>query len=235
MRIGITQRVEVVASYGERRDCLDQQWFLFMEALGYTPIPIPNRLDDVRRWVRAAGIEGLILSGGNDLTHLPGAVNTAPERDQLEVELLSWAHENEVPVIGVCRGLQIMNVWLGGDLVPVEGHVAVRHPLVSSSEAKVCFQQCTEVNSYHGWGGIASNGLAGALTPQCYSPRGGMLRPFCIIDWPGRVSCGTQSASRHSATLTAVCLIIFSEVKHANTDTGCRPGNPAAALYGRPP
>lgn len=171
MRIGITQRVEVVASYGERRDCLDQQWFLFMEALGYTPIPIPNRLVDVQRWVRAAGIEGLILSGGNDLTHLPGAVNTAPERDQLEVELLSWAHENEVPVIGVCRGLQIMNVWLGGDLVPVEGHVAVRHPLVSSSEAKVCFQQCTEVNSYHGWG-VASNGLAGALTPQCYSPEG---------------------------------------------------------------
>ncbi len=40
-KIGLTQRVEVVASYQERRDCLDQSWINLLLELGYTPIPLP--------------------------------------------------------------------------------------------------------------------------------------------------------------------------------------------------
>jgi putative glutamine amidotransferase len=171
MRIGISQRVEVVASYGESRDCLDQQWFRLLESLGYTPVPIPNSLADPKRWLESMGIAGLILSGGNDLSRLPDAANASVERDDTENALLSVAQERNWPVLGVCRGLQIMNVWLGGDLARVSGHAAVRHPVTLVPGADACFHPYREVNSFHNWG-IAPSGLAADLIPQLVSPEG---------------------------------------------------------------
>lgn len=171
MRIGVSQRVEVIQSYGERRDCLDQQWFRLLESLGYTPVPIPNSLSNVAEWLKSTGIEGLILSGGNDLSHLPDASNASAERDETEKALLTVAQQEEWPVLGVCRGLQVMNVWLGGKLTSVCGHAAVRHPVALTGEADPCFHPYREVNSFHNWG-IAPAGLAAELIPQLLSPQG---------------------------------------------------------------
>ena len=63
-RIGVTQRVELIASYGERRDCLDQQWTVLLESIGFAVTPIPNGLADVIAWVEAWELDGLLLSGG---------------------------------------------------------------------------------------------------------------------------------------------------------------------------
>jgi len=161
LRIGITQRVEVIADYDERRDCLDQQWFVLLEQLGLTPTPIPNGLKDVAQWLNAMALDGFILSGGNDLTHLPNSSCSAPERDITETTILAHAHEQRLPVLGVCRGLQMMNTWLGGDLVPVKGHVATRHP-VNAVAGCTLFSPYTEVNSFHDWA-IMETGLAEEL------------------------------------------------------------------------
>lgn len=171
MRIGVSQRVEVIRSYGETRDCLDQQWFRFLESLGYTPIPIPNSLSSLADWLESTGIEGLILTGGNDLSDLPDASNASLDRDETEQALLAFAHQRKWPVMGVCRGLQMMNVWLGGRLAPVSDHVAVRHPVTPSPGADTCFLPYREVNSFHNWG-ITTEGLAQPLTPQLLSPEG---------------------------------------------------------------
>jgi len=171
MRIGISQRVEVVRSYGEQRDCLDQQWFRFLESIGFSPVPIPNSLSDVAGWLQLVGIEGLILSGGNDLSHLPDANNASKIRDETESTLLTSAKQREWPVLGVCRGLQMMNVWLGGQLIPISGHTAVRHPVTSTHETDACFRAYRKVNSFHNWG-IAPDGLAADLVPQLLSPEG---------------------------------------------------------------
>ena len=40
--LGITQRVDIANSYGERRDCLDQRWFELIYSLGLVPVPLPN-------------------------------------------------------------------------------------------------------------------------------------------------------------------------------------------------
>lgn len=72
----------------------------------------------------AAGAAALVLCGGSDVDPcrygeepLPGAgVEVAPERDALEWELLAAARERRLPVWGICRGFQVINVFLGGSL-----------------------------------------------------------------------------------------------------------------------
>jgi putative glutamine amidotransferase len=69
-------------------------------------------------------LDGLILSGGEDLhpdaygadAH-PETSQTRPERDQAELALLAGALERDMPVLAICRGSQVLNVGLGGDLI----------------------------------------------------------------------------------------------------------------------
>ena len=69
-------------------------------------------------------IDGLILAGGHDIdpsfygarAH-PETKGTVPERDRMELALTLRAVERDLPVLGVCRGMQLLNVALGGTLV----------------------------------------------------------------------------------------------------------------------
>lgn len=158
MRIVVTQRVEVVAGYGERRDCLDQQWTVLLEQLSMQCIPIPNR---GRAGVFADLADGIILSGGNDLADLPGGTNTAPERDALERELVQTCLERGLPVLGVCRGLQFLNGFFGGNLTRIADHAATRHPLQGAFLGPV--------NSFHNF---AIERLGEGLQPLATAPDG---------------------------------------------------------------
>jgi putative glutamine amidotransferase len=80
--------------------------------------PVPEMAEEMAR-----GIDGLLLSGGSDLDPdyygeeaLPELDVTIPERDAFEMALLEHALERGIPVFGICRGLQVMNVGLGGTL-----------------------------------------------------------------------------------------------------------------------
>ncbi|MCB0733455.1 MAG: gamma-glutamyl-gamma-aminobutyrate hydrolase family protein [Flavobacteriales bacterium] len=148
MRIGITQRVETVAGYGEVRDCLDQNWFRFLEAVGVTPIPIPNSLANPVKWYQDVSLEALVLSGGNDLSELIGAKNVSRERDRTEKSLLEHCRKMKHPVIGVCRGMQLMGSMDNQKLVQVEHHAGTRHRVtMRTMELPIL----PEVNSYHNW------------------------------------------------------------------------------------
>lgn len=162
-RIGITQRVEQVQSYAERRDCLDQRWAAFVLQLECIPVPLPNIPPaQVVRLVNGLNLDAILLSGGNSIASLdPSAGDAAPERDAFEAALLDEALKRNMPIIGVCRGMQMINHYLGGKFQKVLGHVAVRHALATVDER---YHLPETVNSYHSWG-ISREHLADELTP----------------------------------------------------------------------
>jgi gamma-glutamyl-gamma-aminobutyrate hydrolase PuuD len=137
--VAITQRVSVVPAYGERRDCLDQAWTKFLAACGLLPVLLPNITEVALALCESAGISGLVLTGGNDLASLGG---DAPERDAVENALLDWAERRRLPVLGVCRGMQVIQQRFAIPLCRVEGHVAHRQAIRINGDRK-------EVNSYH--------------------------------------------------------------------------------------
>lgn len=167
-RIGITQRVEDVPDRDERRDALDQAWTPWLAAADAYPVLIPNRLDDPAGFVREFALDGLVLTGGNDLAHLPGARNTAPERDATERSLLALAVTDRLPVVGVCRGMQLLVEFWGGALTRVEGHVARPHEIVAVHDARWPLRP-GPVNSFHDWG-IVRAGLPDALAILAVAP-----------------------------------------------------------------
>ncbi len=162
MRIAISQRVDVIDSYGERRDALDQAWTALFARAALTLVPVPNVLSDVSAWCRALNIDGALLSGGNDLTMLTGMDSVggtpstlAPERDATERALVIWARHTQRPVLGICRGMQHLVHLLGGELTTVarSEHVAQAHALQwSLDNARFNWTPHERVNSYHGYG-----------------------------------------------------------------------------------
>ena len=69
-------------------------------------------------------VDGLVLAGGADIDpstygaeRHPATINTRPERDVVEVALARRALERDLPLLGICRGMQLLNVALGGTLI----------------------------------------------------------------------------------------------------------------------
>lgn len=141
--IAVSQRVDVIAGRGERRDALDQRWAAFLGACGLLPLPMPN--DPGRAAALLAALEpaGVLLTGGNDLTAYGG---DAPERDAVETLLIDYAVARRRPLLAVCRGLQMLVHHFGGTLERVSGHAGTRHAVGLADGGS------DTVNSYHNWG-----------------------------------------------------------------------------------
>lgn len=140
--IAMTQRVDCIEAVGERRDALSQEWIGLAEACGFSPLLLPNHLLTVCELIEVRKPDGIILTGGNDLVAYGG---NAPERDALEQFLIQYSQEQKIPLLGVCRGMQMIMDQFGIELRKVEGHVRMEH-LLSNGDT---------VNSFHSWGAVS--------------------------------------------------------------------------------
>jgi putative glutamine amidotransferase len=86
--------------------------------------------------VTLAGLDGLVLAGGTDVDpalfgapRAPETIDPDRDRDRLETVLLHEALERDLPVLAICRGLQLLNVARGGTLLQhIEGHRCPAQP-----------------------------------------------------------------------------------------------------------
>jgi gamma-glutamyl-gamma-aminobutyrate hydrolase PuuD len=137
--VAVSQRVDDYPQRQETRDALDQRLIQWLHTAGYLAYPVPNVLLDANAlaaWLDRLQPAGIVLSGGNDL----GQVGS---RDRTEEALLCYARQHRLPLLGICRGMQMMGVWMQSELKPVGGHVACRHTLSGEITGSV--------NSYHNY------------------------------------------------------------------------------------
>lgn len=119
----------------------------------------------------AGALDGVLVAGGQDIDprlygQLPASTSTVldPERDRFEIELVLAAVRLGRPVLGICRGIQVINVAFGGSLLrdlPLgcgESHAFLGYPaghrshevrLVASSRIASLLGEAEMVNSYH--------------------------------------------------------------------------------------
>ena len=126
-------------------------------------MPVPNRLEKISVWIADLRLDGIILSGGNDLDFLPNGTNVAPERDATERRILDICAERGLRVLGVCRGAQIMAAHYGCRVTAVDGHVATYHGITVLDPARLALTSRDAVNSFHGFG-LDERNLSDELT-----------------------------------------------------------------------
>jgi len=177
-----------------------------------------------------ARLDGLVLAGGADVDPArygeePGSHTTVtrPERDASELALLEAALDRDVPLLAICRGMQLLNVLLGGSLLQHLPAVPETEPhqlgLGVYAERKVrtapgsaldgLIGPTATVNCHHHQ---ALDRIASALTPSAWAEDGVVegvedaARRFCLaVQWhpetgeDGRLFDGLVAASTHPA------------------------------------
>jgi putative glutamine amidotransferase len=150
---------------GEWIDSLENSYTTFFEGLGLSLIPVSNATSR-SGWPDSAEVSGLILTGGGDVDPelysgcMDPELAVSKQRDAVEAKLLNMAIDRKLPVLGICRGMQFINVFFGGKLLQnisgLEG--ADRHPcpgvhnvriIDSSLRAHVQDADACSTNSYH--------------------------------------------------------------------------------------
>ena len=176
--IAVSQRVDVEESRNERRDAIDQQWIIFLLRCECLPVLIPNNLEAAEKLFKTFSFQGVLITGGNDLCVYGG---NAPERDSTETFLLEYALAKKAPLLGICRGMQIIQHYFGVKLIKVEGHAGARHIITIDGTL-------LEVNSFHKYGSIekgdsldilavANDGVIESIRHKQYPIQGIMWHP----------------------------------------------------------
>jgi putative glutamine amidotransferase len=161
-KVGVTQRQAFFVDRDELRDELDVRLGQLLWAVGLAPVPLVNAVatsfEEAVAYLDALALDAVVLSGGDE-------VGEPPARDCMERAALYVAKRDGLPLLGICRGLQVMNVLHGGRLEEREGHVAVRRPVDGPTLAR------RDVACFHTLA-IPADGVAPGFRPFAWAEDG---------------------------------------------------------------
>lgn len=139
-RIGITMRITEESKYIEKRDSLAMDWsnYLFSYFPDDSFIYLPNLGSKIIDYLDYWKVTTVILSGGDD-------IGKYDIRDENELNIIKHCVKKNIPLIGICRGMQILHKYYGGELSFSQSkkHVNIYHKIKLIDEKEL------EVNSYH--------------------------------------------------------------------------------------
>ena len=143
LKIGITTRITEAVKYHEERDSLAHDWgrFFSREFPDDIWVLIPNIGKNAVEYFSSLSLNVLILSGGDSL-------GETPLRDETELALIEYAVSKSIPILAVCRGMQLIHSFFGGKIVKgdsdfIDFHVSTEHDVIASDGIIV------SLNSYH--------------------------------------------------------------------------------------
>ena len=152
-KVLVSMRVTEAPSYVERRNSIAYEYIEFFERLGYLVILIPNNTSDIEKYFDEE-TELIVLSGGNNVDPklYQGERNLSdvyPERDEAERKLVNFGVKRKIKILGICRGFQALNVFLGGTVNHrVKDHVNKCHTIRSGLN----YLNNQKTNSFHDHG-----------------------------------------------------------------------------------
>lgn len=185
MNVLISQR-HAINNHGQWCDSLENDYVRCFAAFGITLFPVPNHSGGLSTMIRTVRPSGIILSGGGDVSpafsggEVQNDAQVSVVRDQIEAALLDHALRQRIPVLGICRGLQFINVYFKGTLIPDLNQIVPgishpcpgKHPLSIDHEDLVALlggNDSVEVNSYHHQG-VSQKTLAQDLRAFAMAP-----------------------------------------------------------------
>lgn len=168
--------IGITASYDfkNKKASLGKGYFRAVEQAGGIPVAIPPLEDENTLLALAGRLDGILFSGGPDVDPSyfgeephPHLGMVCPQRDRMEIFLAREMIKRGKPVLGICRGIQLINIAMGGSIIqdiPAE----IKRPIKHQQDApqwyathrveiidresllyKIMGQSCIRVNSFH--------------------------------------------------------------------------------------
>lgn len=138
MKIALVTSRSVSNQWGESHASVSHGLIDYLSWCGYSSIILHNKnLNLLSDLFSTISPELVVLSGGESL-------GMDPTRDVFELSVLRLCEEKTVPVLGICRGMQVLGLYFDQPPIGIEGHSGVRHTVTGLLNS--------EVNSYHQFG-----------------------------------------------------------------------------------
>lgn len=115
--------IGITSNFGDKGAELAKGYYQSILAAGGSPVIIPPYSDDKALQAILNYLDGIVLSGGSDMNPLLVGEEPIPqlhginaERDVPELKLIHRAYEMQIPILGICRGIQMLTAALGGSI-----------------------------------------------------------------------------------------------------------------------
>ncbi len=193
-RIGLTPGLIKNEKFHELREVCDTNWSRLLAYMGYVPVLMSINYNNAI--LDELLLDGVIFTGGNDLSIIDNN-EISKHRDEIETRFFNYYRQKAVPIMGVCRGMQLFAHILGDQVEKVDGHVATRHShlKIFTGHGTKKITNSFSVNSFHNYGlkdvndnwdilAISSNGVIEAISNKkekilSYMWHPEREKPFC--------------------------------------------------------
>ncbi|MDR1551278.1 MAG: gamma-glutamyl-gamma-aminobutyrate hydrolase family protein [Holosporaceae bacterium] len=132
--IAISKQI-LAGKYDTLQEVIDSNWGKLLDTLNFFPLYLPIYYD-----FRKLHFDGLILTGGGNLYKISDKIEDEI-RDNFENSLMDFCIKRNLPIFGVCRGMQLINCYFRGTLQKIDNHVGKQHILSDGRR----------LNSYHNY------------------------------------------------------------------------------------
>ena len=133
--------IGITGNFGDKGCELAKGYYQSVLEAGGSPVVIPPYTDASAMSALLDTLDGIVLSGGSDMNPLlvgeepiPQLHGITPERDVPELMLIRMAYERQIPILGICRGIQMLASALGGGIYQDLGVQYQDAPLIKHSQ-----------------------------------------------------------------------------------------------------
>ena len=195
--VGVSLRVITTDDHRGPRDAINHNWHKLFSQYNILPVLIPNQPDLVASLLKDIPFSALLLIGGNNVgpvdeyersIHID---DVSKERDATEYAIIEYALRYHKPILGVCRGMQILNAYFDGHIIrnlkdvnlASRSHVGVTHDfdIVDAEYQSYLGEKSANTNSFHS-NAVPESTLSAELLPFAIARDGiveGVYHPDC--------------------------------------------------------
>jgi putative glutamine amidotransferase len=188
--VAVTTSSYIRENSGVLTHLLPQAYTRALLACGVMPVLVPSTENPEALRSLYERVDGILISGGGDVNPRYSGRDSCDlvydvedARDTTEINLIRWAYEDNKPLLGICRGQQVMNIAFGGTLImdiPSETESSITHRIGSTAAERKMLLHTVEVASNSTVKPSLGTGLVevNSIHHQAIKELGRELRPF---------------------------------------------------------